>query len=465
MATTGFWPVKGRLKEVLAYAENPDKTTEAKYLDDDLLAAITYAENSSKTDKQMYVSGIDCSKHRAYEEMCAVKQKYGERGKVIAYHGYQSFEAGEVTPEEAHKIGKETARRMWGDRFQVLVTTHLNTDNIHNHFVINATSFKDGKKYRNQIGDHMELRKVSDAVCREYGKSVLENAPFYSNEKNGYWLRQNKVLSHRDRLKKDVDQAVHFTENAEDFKCYLECLGYRFVRDFEYAHPSVTAPTWERPIRLDNLGPRYTKQGLQKRWDDNRRDDNRFHRFHKPPQQSLPYYDQLIVFKRTDPDLITQLFQIFIMILRLYTQSRTPGYVKPLSPEMRSEAMKLEKTLEEYHFLRDNHIETVQDFMACKEDIQSKIREYEAERQHLRNKSRRAKPEWAKEAYLRECRDITAKLTPLRKQLKLCERIEEKKPQIRAMMEAELELEIKSAPQRELNKHLNHKTKERNYER
>ena len=128
MATTGFWPVKGRLKEVLAYAKNPDKTTEAKYLDDDLRSAIDYAENSSKTDEQMYVSGINCSKHRAYEEMCAVKQKFGERGKVIAYHGYQSFEAGEVTPEEAHEIGEETARRMWGDRFQVLVTTHLNTD-------------------------------------------------------------------------------------------------------------------------------------------------------------------------------------------------------------------------------------------------------------------------------------------------------------------------------------------------
>ena len=110
MATTGFWPVKGRLKEVLAYAKNPDKTTDAKYLDDDLRAAIDYAENSSKTDEQMYVSGINCSKHRAYEEMCAVKRKFHESGKVIAYHAYQSFEAGEVTPEEAHEIGKKTAR-------------------------------------------------------------------------------------------------------------------------------------------------------------------------------------------------------------------------------------------------------------------------------------------------------------------------------------------------------------------
>ena len=98
MATTGFWPVRGRLKDVLTYAENPDKTMEQKFPDEDLYATLNYASNSEKTDKQMYVSGINCSKHRAYEEMCAVKKRYGERGSVVAYHGYQSFRAGEVTP-------------------------------------------------------------------------------------------------------------------------------------------------------------------------------------------------------------------------------------------------------------------------------------------------------------------------------------------------------------------------------
>lgn len=112
MATTGFWPVRGRLKDVLNYAENPDKTTVKQYLDEDLQNALKYAENSDKTDEQMFVSGINCSKSRAYEEMCAVKKRYGERGKVIAYHGYQSFQAGELTPEEAHRIGVKTARRM-----------------------------------------------------------------------------------------------------------------------------------------------------------------------------------------------------------------------------------------------------------------------------------------------------------------------------------------------------------------
>ena len=130
MATTGFWPVKGRLKEVIDYANNPDKTTAKEYLDEDLYAAIRYVENDDKTDQTMFVSGINCSKHNAYNEIIAVKRRFGERGKNIAYHGYQSFATGEVTPKEAHQIGMETARKMWGARYQVVVTTHLNTDNI-----------------------------------------------------------------------------------------------------------------------------------------------------------------------------------------------------------------------------------------------------------------------------------------------------------------------------------------------
>src|SRR5574344_1875731 len=99
MATTGFWPVKSRLKEVIDYANNPDKTTEHKYLDDDLAAALVYAENESKTDKHMMET----------------KRRYGKLGGNVAYHGFQSFVSGEVMPEECHRIGIETAKRMWGN--------------------------------------------------------------------------------------------------------------------------------------------------------------------------------------------------------------------------------------------------------------------------------------------------------------------------------------------------------------
>ena len=152
MAVTGFWPIYKNLKATLDYADNPDKTTDRRYLDEDLYAALSYAENDNKTDRKMYVGGINCSKQNAYAEMVAVQRRFGLRGKVVGYHGIQSFKTGEVTPEQAFEIGKATARKMWGDRYQVLVTVHLNTENVHCHFVVNPVSFKDGAKFQNKIG-------------------------------------------------------------------------------------------------------------------------------------------------------------------------------------------------------------------------------------------------------------------------------------------------------------------------
>ena len=125
MATTGFWPVKSRLKEVIDYAENPDKTIDKKYVDSDLYAALQYAADDNKTDKRMYVSGINCNAKRAYERMTVTKKRFGKTGGNVAYHGYQSFQSGEVTPEEAHKIGMETARRMWGKSYEMLLPLTL----------------------------------------------------------------------------------------------------------------------------------------------------------------------------------------------------------------------------------------------------------------------------------------------------------------------------------------------------
>ncbi|MBQ3418239.1 MAG: relaxase/mobilization nuclease domain-containing protein [Ruminococcus sp.] len=443
MATTGFWPVRVRLKDVLNYAENPDKTTAKQYLDEDLQNALKYAENSDKTDKQMFVSGINCSKNGAYEEMCAVKKRYGERGKVIAYHGYQSFQAGEVTPEEAHRIGVETARRMWGDRFQVVVTTHLNTQNLHNHFILNSLSFKDGKKYRNKIGDHMELRRVSDEVCCEHGKSVLENAPFYGGDK-AYWTRKNGQLPHKDMLRKDVDEALANTCTPVDFEIYLRSLGYQFVRNFKYEHPSVIAPDWQKPVRISSLGKDYSRQAILTQLS-TQHEDRYFMDFYTP--RPVVRRTPLILVirdyeKEHTPDLITSLFELIIAIAKICTGSNIQkADYRPLSPDLRAEIINLDRTLEEYHFLCDQFINCAQDFVECRAEIVGKIESFEAERQHIRNQIRRAKTPEEDYSLKEKCREITKKLTPLRKQLKICERIENKVPRLRALIEQEKQLE------------------------
>ena len=466
MATTGFWPVRGRLKDVLNYAENPDKTTVKQYLDEDLQNALKYAENSDKTDEQMFVSGINCSKSRAYEEMCAVKKRYGERGKVIAYHGYQSFQAGELTPEEAHRIGVKTARRMWGDRFQVVVTTHLNTQNLHNHFILNSLSFKDGKKYRNKIGDHMELRRVSDDVCREFGKSVLENAPFYGGDK-AYWIRKSGRIPHKDMLRHDVDEALACTIKPFDFEFYLRSLGYQFVRNFKYQHPSVIAPDWQKPVRLSSLGKDYSREAILRRLQ-SQREDKYFVDFYSYTPKSYYQRQPLIVRirdfeKRTEPDVITALFELIITIAKLITGNNVQKRdYRPVSPELRLEIQNLDRTLEEYHFLRDHNVECAEDFVSCRKEIAEQIKAYESERQHIRNQIRRAKTPEEDNSLKEQCREITKKLTPLRKQLIICGRIENKVPRLRALIEQEKQLEQGRYKYKYYHQN---KTKQRSYER
>ena len=457
MATTGFWPVKGRLKEVIDYANNPDKTTAKEYLDEDLYAAIRYVENDDKTDQTLFVSGINCSKHNAYNEMIAVKRRFGERGKNIAYHGFQSFAPGEVTPEEAHSIGKETARRMWGDKYQVVVTTHLNTDKIHNHFVLNSVSFKTGKKFRNGIGDRLELRKISDAICAERNKSVIQGNKFFSNKK-AYWVEKSGKLTHRDMLRKDVDEALSQCGSFKEIEYYLKTLGYRFERDFYYDHPSVYAEGWKRAVRISSLGEQYSKENIRERCRENQCKPE-LYAFVTPAWKRRP----LLVLERERhisgwDDTIIVLFELFIELLKICIVGNTQEYDnRPVSPMMRAEMRKLDRYIEEYNLLCDNNLDSPKKLLNFQENLSSRISELEQERYALRLKLRRVKTPEEDAALKEQCKEITKKITPLRKELRIALRIEEHIPRIKILLDAERNIEMKR------NNLI--KNKERGYER
>ena len=126
-------------------------------------------ENDAKTklsESAQLVTGIHCRPDHAWEDMRVVQERFGKTDGVVALHAYQSFREGEVTPEQCHEIGVALARKVWGKRFQVLVATHMNTDNLHNHFVINSVSYVDGKKYEQRRSQYAEFRAASDKLCR-----------------------------------------------------------------------------------------------------------------------------------------------------------------------------------------------------------------------------------------------------------------------------------------------------------
>lgn len=436
MATTGFWPVKSRLKEVIDYAENPDKTINKKYVDSDLYSALQYVSNDRKTDERMYVSGINCNAKRAYERMTATKKRFGKTGGNVAYHGYQSFQTGEVTPEEAHKIGLETARRMWGKDYEIVVTTHLNTDNLHNHFVVNSVSFKTGGKFENHISDHHKLREISDAVCLEYGKSVLKEADFYGGKKKEYWLKKQGGMTHRELLKRDTDTALAQSTNFKAFELRLKDMGYEIRRDERFAHYSVKEPSWHRAIRLDRLGKEYTPQAIRERLLDNQKYVG-YVPFHKPKYTPLLLLE-IEYRKMKKMDGIQVLFKLVIELCKLITGNNiSPASPRPLSPAMRQEVVKLDKTLKEYKFLCENHIDSPQELVSFIEGKRNQISMLEKERQSIYNRNRHKKSEELNA----EAREISTKIKPLREELSLAKAVAEKIPKLKEVIETERQAE------------------------
>lgn len=445
MATTGFWPVKGSLKDVVNYADNPDKTTNPKYLDKDLANALKYVENDSKTDMKMFVSGINCPTVRAYEQMMATKRRYGKLGGNVAYHGYQSFRSGEVTPEEAHKIGIETAKRMRGENYEIVVTTHLNTENIHNHFVVNSVSFKTGRKFENHISDHIRLREISDVVCKEFNKSVIENAKFYNSDKKSYWIHKQGKKTHRDILRDDVDFAVKTSGNLMEFERIMINMGYSFNRNIMSAHPSVIAKGWQRPVRIDSLGEEYSTEGLVKRIADNKIFVSSFaksERVHKTKPKHTPFAEMEYQLRRVKyMDTLEAMFYLLLELLK--PSNPTTNYKPPLSPFMREEIRKFEQYQKQFKLLHDEKINTVSELEFFISDLSKQINDLEKERSNADNKRRRATTDADKKMYKSEIRDISAKIKPIREKLKIAKSTLESVPKVQELLNIERDMENK----------------------
>lgn len=267
MATTSIWDVSDNLKRVLDYISNPDKTknpNESDYHYNGLKQVISYTTQDSKTEKQLYVSGINCSMATAFQDMMITKKAFLKTDGILAYHAYQSFVPGEVDAEVAHQIGIELAEEMWGERFEVLVSTHLDQEHYHNHFVINSVSFKDGLKYYDNKENYKKLRKLSDDLCRKYQLSVIENPKKKSMHYAEWQAEKQHKPTWRTAIREDVDFAINKAMTMKQFYQNLEVLGYEIKHG---KHIAVRPPTKERFVRLRSLSKdeQYTEENIKER--------------------------------------------------------------------------------------------------------------------------------------------------------------------------------------------------------
>lgn len=265
MATTAIWDVTDRLKRVIDYATNPDKTVQDRAeKNEGLRQVLEYAKADAKTKRQLYVSGINCDPLTAYEQMQRTKRQFQKTDGIVAFHGYQAFAPGEATPEIAHAIGVKLAQELWGDRFEVIVATHLDKEHLHNHFVLNSVSFMDGRRYYDNKASYSLLRQTSDRLCREYALSVIEHPEPGKAKHYGEWKAdQEGKPTWRGVIRNDVDQAIAASMTWTQFIASLQKQGYEVKTTVK--HVAVRPPGKERFVRLRSLGDDYTEEALKQR--------------------------------------------------------------------------------------------------------------------------------------------------------------------------------------------------------
>lgn len=250
MPVTSIWPIKGSFVKALDYITNPEKTESDKDVVNELEDVLDYVSNSTKTDQQHYVTGIHCNPDRAAMEFQKIKVNYEKADGVLAFHAIQSFRPGEIDPALTHRIGVELAQKMWGDRFQVVVCTHLDKDHPHNHFVVNSVSWSDGKKFDNNRRDYKRFSSLSDALARQYGLSVIDQ-PIGKGRHYAEWKSDQEYKpTIRSTIKEDVDYAISSSESFREFEIHLKKMGYEIKHG---KHLAVKAPGGQRFIRLYKL--------------------------------------------------------------------------------------------------------------------------------------------------------------------------------------------------------------------
>ena len=449
MAVTSIWPVKNNVSAVIKYACNPNKTTkEIKVIMHSLENVIAYAADEIKTEKCEYVTGINCRKDNAVKVFNETRKRWGRsKDTRVCYHAYQSFLPDEVTTRKAHQIGIELAKTLYGDRFEVLVATHVTSRCIHNHIVLNAVSFVDGKKFCNYKSDYKKLRDVSDEICERHKLSVLTESPIHTpGNKNEVWIHKSGKTSKRDMIIKDIEYCLKYSGDYYDFNDHLKGLGY----SFDYYRMTIKASSWERPKRLKTLG--FTREDIEDRFYENANTPQ----FYETTWETHPPYKPT---KKPITDLLEELdftvwhakspekvfiAAVFYIILSLFDLAFNMADYFIQSHELRYEMKDFKHYLSDYHFMQNNKIETLEDLHNDIESTKAEIARLEKQRSDIDNKRRRATTPGDIQFYKDKRKELTQKITPLRKRLKQAEKIWDKSPHLLELVKQEQSLEEKA---------------------
>ena len=419
MAYTKVFAIRARLDDRVKYAINGEKT--------ELDERILYTAAREKTDTVRFVTALNCrSIETAFDAMQKTKKKYKKMGGVLGYHFIQSFAPGEVTPKQAHEIGCEFVRRLFGDDFEAVIGTHLDKAHPHNHIVVNSVSRMDGHKYHSSPESYYnDVRGISDELCRENDLSVI--TPQGKGKHYAEWkAEQDGKPTVRGIIRADIDAIIHQAYTYDSFLMLLRRNGYEVRRSPNRKYTTVKPPGAKRAVRLDSLGEGYTEADIMARLSKQR------HGGMAPPTvtHTVKRYRVKGKLATVRKKKITGFHALYLRYLYLLRRGRRKK-LPPKTPfSIQQEVIHLEQYERQFRYLFKNEITTADELEQRIHVLEWDIRLLEDERTPLYRERRNAKDEETQARYSAEIERKTVALREKHRELRLCRRIQADIPKV-----------------------------------
>lgn len=401
---------------------------------------IKYIMNGEKTEKLMYVSGENCKPDTAIFEMQDTKKRFDKEDGIISYHLIQSFDGKEISPKKCHELGLQYAKELFGDDFQFVVATHLNTDNVHNHIVINSVSFKSGNKFYSNKETKDFIRITSDFICRENGLSVIKTP--WKNK--GYYKLYAKNNPYMQLVKKDIDDAIAVSYSYKGFVSKLEAKGY-YISENEDTGLIIERDNSYQVVRPQELfGDNYSKEKIRYRIE-----NKIYNRAYVPKKKYKMSIEEYNRFKQKQRKYqLRELPALYILICLLLKIDPLPekieikDYKISITKEMKISLKHLESLSQQTILLSENKINNLEELKSYRYNLEENLRILKGKRENLwRKRKNEANPE-IKEKITHEITDLTALIKKVNKDIVNCYEIENRTILLKNQLELEKSKEI-----------------------
>ncbi len=388
---------------------------------------INYALNEAKTQRtesgQVLQTAINCQLNSAYQNMMQTKRRWDkEKRPIQGYHIIHSFAPGELTPEQAHQLSVEFAERLLHGRFEAIVATHIDRQHMHAHIVFNSVSCTDGKMYRDNFKAYFgDIRGISNEISRENDLSVIE--PKNKGKHYAEWnAEKSGKPTLRGLIRQDIDAALIESFTLQSFYEALQKRGYTIKRGANVKHTAVKPPGSNRFIRLDSLGDGYTEADIRDRLNRSRTE---------PDVQEMPvriYLPQKrYKVKRRPPARrekrkMSGLCRLYLHYLYLLSPPRPR--CRPVPFPVRAEVRRLDQYKRQFALLHKYRINNESQLSMLADALQADIDSLVLSRRELYRRKRGGEDVSA------EIKEISFALRPIRRELRCCQQIAERIPQI-----------------------------------